>query len=988
MGFFGQDKSVPLSSAYKVGTQYPLDVRQTVESEEDLWSLSVWGSYKSLKKEWGFSMYPNMLVGIANTNIVYQLNGSVPQITDKDAVRFPEGTWHKIATQEWVAEQGFGKGAEIPENTYDAYGSAAAAEENAKAYADEKVGALYTKDAVDGLIQEAKDYADANDTKYGIEYNSVTKTIKLVEGGTETEIDASDFIKDGMLSSVVADQDNNKLTFYWNTTAGIETTEIALASIADIYTGVEGNRIEVTVGTDNTINADLIENSISKDYLDESIKASLALADSAVQDSDLANFASTDSVTTVSNDLATYKTSNNTALAQVKTTADAAAVKTEVEAGFSNVDKKFENYKTAEAQKAIDDEQDRKLNIIAADIANFETKENVKKVSDDLAAYIKSNDSALAGVKTTAEAARTEDEVDGQIDAKIAVLNLADTYEPIGAETRAKGYVDSKLEEANLAQYTTEQEVKDIVDAVVTGAVDGDTITGLANLVDYINTHGGEAAEMASAIDVLEGQVKVIEETPAYDITPTQISNWDSEVGAKQLAESKTTTAEVQNQIEAQGYAKIADLGDLASKDNLSASDVGAYNTSEVDAKLAEKQGNLSEAQLAAVNSGINTTKVGAYDGIVNSIGEYAKTADIEGDLANGTTAYGWGDHAQAGYAKADDLGSLASRDGLSATEVGAYTKEEVDSLISSIDTSNLVALDGDQVISGKKSFENLALTISVQEVSWSEDLITNQVDLSGATLVFSNNAPTVIDIAYFNTSGGYRLVSSMAGSIDLLDADGMLYARIYNNGWQGDSFILPNDFGFITTFRADNAIELLSERFPAILIPESPVEKIVFNENKYIAMPDESGTVATQEWVEAQGYGQGSGSIDTTKFVTLDGEQTIIGNKTFTGDVDFSNATVKGLAIDPADVDLAGYATEDWVNSQGYVTASYLDNILTFSTSGSEASAVNYSNDEVLFTEDLYVTNPMGDFVSGDNVKGLSLQEIITRLLKLETNI
>ena len=145
---------------------------------------------------------------------------------------------------------------------------------------------------------------------------------------------------------------------------------------------------------------------------------------------------------------------------------------------------------------------------------------------------------------------------------------------------------------------------------------------------------------------------------------------------------------------------------------------------------------------------------------------------------------------------------------------------------------------------------------------------------------------------------------------------------------------------------------------------------------------------IATQQWVKAQGYGQSSGGIDTSNLVTLDGSQTISGNKTFSGEVDFSDATVKGLAIDPADVDLAGYATEDWVKSQGYVTASYLDNILTFSTSGSEASAVNYSNDEVLFTEDLYVTNPMGDFVSGDNVKGLSLQEIITKLLKLETNI
>ena len=33
-------------------------------------------------------------------------------------------------------------------------------------------------------------------------------------------------------------------------------------------------------------------------------------------------------------------------------------------------------------------------------------------------------------------------ETDGAIDAKITALNLATTYEPIGAETRAKAYAD------------------------------------------------------------------------------------------------------------------------------------------------------------------------------------------------------------------------------------------------------------------------------------------------------------------------------------------------------------------------------------------------------------------------------------------------------------------------------------------------------------------------------------------------------------------
>ena len=308
-----------------------------------------------------------------------------------------------------------------------------------------------------------------------------------------------------------------------------------------------------------------------------------------------------------------YKTSNDAALAGVKATADAAAVKADVDAALADrytkaeadgkfaliadayddteltgrvsaaegkiagletesakhalkteveaVDAKFADYKTAEAQKAIDDAQDERIKaiedtyLVADDVADFETKENVKKVADDLAAYVEANDEALAGVKATAEAATTVEEVDAQIDAKIGALKLAETYEPIGAEGRAKAYADGLITDANLGQYTTEQEVKDIVDTVVAGAVDGDTITGLANLVEYINTHGGEAAEMAAAIDVLEGDVKDLKEAPATGIKATDIAAWNGELGAKALAETKTTEAEVKAQIEAYGYA-------------------------------------------------------------------------------------------------------------------------------------------------------------------------------------------------------------------------------------------------------------------------------------------------------------------------------------------------------------------------------------------------------------------------------------------------
>ncbi len=263
--------------------------------------------------------------------------------------------------------------------------------------------------------------------------------------------------------------------------------------------------------------------------------------------------------------------------------------------------------------KAIEDDY-----LVEADIANFETKENVQKVADDLAAYVESNDEALAGVKATAEAARTEDEVNSQIDTKIAALNLGTTYEPIGAEDRAKAYVDGKFTDANLAQYTTEQEVKDIVDAVVAGAVDGDTLTGLANFVEYFHTHGGEAAEMGAAIDVLEGKVETIEGKPAYGITATQVSNWDNEVGAKALAETKldaSTFTEYSN----------AHAGDYTNKQIDDAIDADVKTA--IDAEVArangayDTKGAAADAQAAAIAdaAGKYETK-GTAQGIVDAL--------------------------------------------------------------------------------------------------------------------------------------------------------------------------------------------------------------------------------------------------------------------------------------------------------------------------------------------------------------------------------
>ena len=360
--------------------------------------------------------------------------------------------------------------------------------------------------------------------------------------------------------------------------------------------------------------------------------------------------------------LATLKNYDDTALAGRVTTAEGKitaletasathALKSELEA----VDAKFADYKTAEAQKAIDDEQDRRLGVIegdylkAADIANFETKDNVKKVSDDLAAYVGSNDEVLAGVKATAEAARTEDEVNSQIDAKITALNLGTTYEPIGAEDRAKAYVDGKFTEANLGQYTTEQEVKDIVDGVIAGAADSETYNSLTKLVDYIDTHGGEATKMAEAIETLEGDVKGLKEAPSAGIKASDIEAWNGEIGAKALAETKTTTAEVKAQIEAYGYATTGYADGKAA----AAQSAAEAKAAELDAALkAELQGEI-DADVKVVNDALEAYKTSNDAEVAkkaNSADVYAKTETFTKDEVNAAiaaaieTALTWGE--------------------------------------------------------------------------------------------------------------------------------------------------------------------------------------------------------------------------------------------------------------------------------------------------------------------------------------------------------
>lgn len=127
-----------------------------------------------------------------------------------------------------------------------------------------------------------------------------TKYLKVLDKDSETEIaklDATEFIKDGMIESVVLSDDGLNLVITWNTDSDkgeSNITTIPLSGLVDVYTGVDGTTIKVEVSSDNKIGAEVKTNSIKDGHiatdaaiartkLASDVQTSLGLADTALQ---------------------------------------------------------------------------------------------------------------------------------------------------------------------------------------------------------------------------------------------------------------------------------------------------------------------------------------------------------------------------------------------------------------------------------------------------------------------------------------------------------------------------------------------------------------------------------------------------------------------------------------------------------------------------------------------------------------------------------
>ena len=95
------------------------------------------------------------------------------------------------------------------------------------------------------LKLEGTEFSTVASLKYVEATETVPAKIQLcgIDGALVSEIDATPFIKDGMLEDVSYDAASNTITFTWNTAAGSKTDTVVLSDIIEPYTAGDGLKL-------------------------------------------------------------------------------------------------------------------------------------------------------------------------------------------------------------------------------------------------------------------------------------------------------------------------------------------------------------------------------------------------------------------------------------------------------------------------------------------------------------------------------------------------------------------------------------------------------------------------------------------------------------------------------------------------------------------------------------------------------------------------
>lgn len=303
----------------------------------------------------------------------------------------------------------------------------------------------------------------------------------------------------------------------------------------------------------------------------------------------------------------------------------AAAVKVETDArveAVSGVQDAVDTLSETHAtdKKALEDAIALKADQTALDAVSEVANAAVKQADYDVKVKaLEDEDVRIAGlVATEAETARAAEEANAA-----AIKAISDDYlkkadkDELAADIKAN--TDAVAVLNGEAEGSVKKTVDDALNKFATDVTNDEVVNSYKELIDWAAEHGGEAAEMAGAIDALEGLV-------GEKSVATQISE---AIAAENLAQ----------------YAKDADLDAAVERlEALEAIDHEHANKAELDliasgdkAKWDAAAAIAHEHANAEVLSGITAEKVAAWDAAEANAKSHAETKVTE--LADGAVA-------------------------------------------------------------------------------------------------------------------------------------------------------------------------------------------------------------------------------------------------------------------------------------------------------------------------------------------------------------
>lgn len=544
--------------------------------------------------------------------------------------------------------------------------------------------------------------------------------IKNKAGEEIASVDATAFVKDGMLESANYNTENKKLVLTWNTASGkTTTTELDLNDLVDTYTSGTG----INVSTEGVISID--ETVVAKKADLDTVKATAEAAQTAEQvdeaieaaftEANLDQYAKADEVNTalagkadadkvVSNEtFESFKTTNTAAIGQAKSDAVAEilgkgyAVATDVQA---ELDKKIEVATITHAVAA-----DVEAGIVAVPegvtkegttlkiVVDAPTRaETTQMIADKVAAVTGGESAAAVKLLVEAETERSTAK-DEAHDAALAKLNGEATVVGSVAEAKAlaqQGVDDAATANTAIANLTSGQ-VKTNTDDIT--AVKG----RLTTLETAKGDHETRIATAEGKITALEGTDTAInKKIGEIEAEITELTSKDAEIEG--LLSGKADSASVYAKTEID--TKVAAIN-KAITDNAA----NVYTKTEIDTKLA----NLDQSELVAgieANAADIATLVGddkTAEGKLKSIRAIAKeeVATIVGAAPEALNTLEevatWITNDESGAAAmANDISTLKTKVDTGDKSVKTYVDEAVNSVVQPKASSEVtVAADG-----------------------------------------------------------------------------------------------------------------------------------------------------------------------------------------------------------------------------------------------------------------------------------------------------